>query len=80
MMRKPHAVLLLFLFSAIFVNLDEVMRELPDFDIDSFYVLAKQLNDLVNHPDFDKWSEIFSKSMMCKLQVLLKFRSAKSNN
>ena len=46
------------------------MRQFPDFDLEEFYLLAKQINDFLNNPKFEDWKEIITESAICKSQVL----------
>ena len=57
--------------SAIFSNLEAIMIELPDFDVEEFFVLAKKISDFFNDPRFEKWAEIIKEGMKCKHQASL---------
>lgn len=45
------------------------MIEFPDFDFEGFYMLAKRINDFLNGPEFQNWSQIITESLQCKKQV-----------
>merc|ERR1719285_1535491 len=57
------------LLTAIVENLAEVTVQFPDFDLEEFYLLAKQINDFLNNPKFEDWTEIITESSICKSQI-----------
>ena len=51
------------------MNLEEIVQLMPDFDVQEFYELAKQINDFTNDPKFKDWAEIIAEATICKSQV-----------
>ena len=51
-------------------NLEEIVQEIPDFDINDFYDLAKKINAFINDPKFSEWAEIITEGTVCKSQVI----------
>ena len=35
--------------------MEEILKVYPDFDFEYFHKIAKELYDLMNHQDFEKW-------------------------
>ena len=64
-MKTPFDALL-----AILANLDNIVQEIPDFDVEDFYELAKKINAFINDPKFEEWAQIISEGTLCKAQVL----------
>ena len=52
------------------MNLEDILQVMPDFDLQEFYTLAKQINDFFNDPKFKDWAEIIEEATICKSQVL----------
>ena len=44
---------------------------MPEFDVEEFYNMAKQINDFIKDPKFNDWSTIIAEATICKFQVFL---------
>ena len=49
--------------------MNEIVAQIPDFDIDAFTKLAKLINDFLNHPRYEHWKDIIKESAQCSTQV-----------
>ena len=52
-----------------FLNLDSIQNEYPDFDALEFYIIIKTLYEKVFESSDELWNEVLTESINCKNQI-----------